>query len=180
VDADTVPYRLLETGAPSSMVSPDDEAPGRIPVVYWLAGDRLVPEATSGSCAQAPDVLVEELADALRSGPSETTRAAGRATAIPPDTSLEIVGLDDGVVSVDFDTGTSISAERLPAAVGQVVLTLASAPGVDSVAVVSGGEPVQVPLPGGVLTDRPVTADDYSELVAQRYRGDGRPGCTRG
>ena len=78
---------------------------------------------------------------------------------------------------MDIDDGTSISAERLPAAIGQVVLTLSSAPGIESVVLVSDGQPVQVPLPGGALTDQPVTGDDYAELLPDRFRGSGRPGC---
>lgn len=177
VDDDTVPYRLLEPGATPPSVPGTDEGPGRAPVVYWLDGERLVPEATTGSCSQQPEVLLDELLGALAAGPSEEARAAGRSSAIPSDTRLAVGGIESGVVSVDFDDGSAISAERLPAAIGQVVLTVASAPGIESVVVVSDGQPVQVPLPGGALTDRPVTGDDYAELLPDRFSGSGRPGC---
>ena len=55
--------------------------------------------------------------------------------------------------------------ERLPLAVGQLVLSLSSAPGVDGIRLVTSGEAVDVPLPDGALADRPVTADDYVELL---------------
>lgn len=177
VDDDTVPYRLLESGATSPSASGSDGGLGRAPVVYWLGDERLVPEATTGSCSQRPEVLVDVLVGALAAGPSEEARAAGRSSAIPSDTRLAVVGLEEGTVSVNIDDDTAISAERLPAAVGQVVLTLASAPGIESVVILSDGQPVQVPLPGGALTDRPVTSDDYVELLPERFRGSGRPGC---
>jgi spore germination protein GerM len=177
VDDDAVPYRLLESDAIPPSASGTGEELGRAPVVYWLDGDRLVPEATTGSCSQRPEVLVDELLVALAAGPSDEARASGRSSAIPSDTQLAVLGVEDGTVSVDIDDGAAISAERLPAAIGQVVLTLASAPGVESVLVVSDGQPVQVPLPGGALTDQPVTGEDYAELLPARFRGSGRPGC---
>nr|WP_306442081.1 GerMN domain-containing protein [Nocardioides agariphilus] len=179
VDEDTVPYRLLESDATPPTASGDVDALGRAPVVYWLDGDRLVPEATTGSCSQRPEVLVEELVVALAGGPSDEARASGRSSAIPSGTRLAVVGVEGGTVSVDIDDGTAISAERLPAAIGQVALTLTSAPGIESVLVVSNGQSVQVPLPGGALTDRPVTGEDYAELLPERFRGSGRPGCPR-
>ena len=177
VDDDTVPYRLLESDATPPRASGTADELGRAPVVYWLDGDRLVPEATSGACSQRPEVLVDELLVALAAGPSDEARASGRSSAIPSDTRLAVVGVEEGTVSVDIDDGTAISAEHLPAAIGQVVLTLASAPGIESVLVVSDGQPVQVPLPGGALTDQPVTGEDYVELLPERFRGSGRPGC---
>jgi spore germination protein GerM len=179
VDDDTVPYRLLETDAPPPSASGGVDDLGRAPVVYWLDNDRLVPEATTGSCSQPPEVLVDELLVSLAAGPPDEARASGRSSAIPSETRLAVVGVEDGTVSVDIDDGTAISAERLPAAIGQVVLTLASAPGIESVLLVSGGQPVQVPLPGGALTAQPVTAEDYVELLPERFRGSGRPGCSR-
>ena len=59
-----------------------------------------------------------------------------------------------------------IAADQLPLALGQVVLTLTSVPGIERVQLVSGGEPVEMALPGGRLGAEPVTADDYAELVA--------------
>lgn len=177
VDDADVPYRLLEPGIGASAAPGSDEQPGRAPAVYWLDDDLLVPEATGGSCAQRAQVLVQELLAALSAGPSDDARARGRSSAIPSDTPLTVDGVSGGTVSVDIQGGTSISAERLPAALGQVVLTLTSAPGVRSVLFRSDGQDLQVPLPGGVLTSRPVTADDYAELLPRRFRGAERPGC---
>ncbi len=71
----------------------------------------------------------------------------------------------------------SLSAERLPMAVGQLVLTVLSAPGIRSVELVSDDGPIEAPLPGGVLTEGPVTVDDYIGLVVSGYEALGKWGC---
>ncbi len=100
-------------------------------------------------------------------GPRDDARAAGRSTALPPESTLTLRRVREGVaeIEVEVDPETAISADRLPAAVGQVVLTAISTSGVRAVVFVSGGEPVRVPLPGGALVARPVTAADYKELL---------------
>ena len=179
VDDDTVPYQLLESGTPSARSSVPGRDPGPVPVVFWMTGDRLVPEATGDSCAERPEVLVERLLGALAAGPSDDARAAGKSSAIPSDAGLDLVGMSDGSVEVEIEPETSLSAERLPVAVGQVVLTITSAPTVRSVVLVSDGSPVQVPLPGGVLTNGPVTADDYADLLPDRFATPASFGCPR-
>jgi spore germination protein GerM len=114
---------------------------------------------------------VERLLGYLTAGPTDGARAAGRSTALPPESRLSLVGLTAGTAEVEVDPETGISADRLPVAIGQVVLTVTSAPGVSAVALVSDGAPVQVPLPGGALTGEPVTAQDYASLLPDRYRG---------
>ena len=53
------------------------------------------------------------------------------------------------------------------------VLTITSAPGIEAVRVAASGDTVEVPLPGGALTDRPVTGDDYAPLLLDRFRTGG-------
>ena len=84
----------------------------------------------------------------------------------------------DGVALVEFDPATSLTADRLPLAMGQLVLTVTSAPGIEAVQVGAAGEAVEVPLPGGALTDRPVTADDYAIFLPERFLGSGRRGLS--
>ncbi len=147
------------------------------PVVFWLVDDEhLTPAAVDVSCAAPPYEVVEHLLRALGAGPDDPARAAGRATAVPPSTPLTLVEVADGVATVAMDPTTPITADRLPLAVGQLALSVTSAPGVDRVLVSIAGEAVQVPLPGGALTARPVSADDYAELVPDRYRDRGKPG----
>jgi hypothetical protein len=178
IDDASVPYRLLESDPPSPGPLQPEGDPGPVPVVFWVTGDhRVVPEATGASCDAPVEVLVDRLLNTLASGPSEGARADGRSSAVPADVGLEAVGIVAGTVEVDIELDTSISAEQLPVAVGQLVLTVLSAPTVQSVVVVSGGEPIQVPLPGGALTDGPVTAEDYKDLLPDRLQASGGYGC---
>lgn len=171
IDDGSVPYRLLEPGPSTVDTSGDAAAPRAEPQVYWLLDDgRLTPSATTALCAEPPEEVVGRLVDELVAGPTERARAAGLATAIPPESTLTLVGVADGVARVEFDPETTISADRLPVAVGQIVLTVTSAAGVDAVTLISDSAPAQVPLPGGALTDGPVSADDYAELVPDRFQ----------
>ncbi len=129
------------------------------------------------SCDDDPAAVVELLLTVLAGGPMEDERATGRSTAIPPESDLALVELRDGVASVDLDPATMVSADRLPAAVGQVALTVSSAPGVRSVLLVDDDEPVPVPLPGGALTSEPVGAEDYAGLLSTGLRRGAVAGC---
>jgi spore germination protein GerM len=173
VDDESVPSGLLESAAPSSDATGPAPVPGRVPVVYWLVDeDRLTPAASEASCAEAPQAVVTRLLEELTIGPTDEARAAGRSTAIPPESAPILVDISAGTARVEVGSETSISADRLPAAVGQIVLTVTSAPGVDSAELVSDGASVQLPLPGGALIEGPVTADDYATLVPARYQAD--------
>jgi hypothetical protein len=178
VEDQAVPYHLLDSDGPSSAATGTSTTPGPVPMVFWLVkGDRLVPAATDVSCDQAPEVVVERLLGELAAGPTDEARAAGRSTAIPPESALALVDITQDTVRVMVDPETDISADRLPAAVGQVVLTVTSAAGVRSVVLVSEAGPVQVPLPGGALNEGPVTAADYTVLMPDRYEQPREVGC---
>lgn len=170
VDADAVPYHLLEADPSASVPSDGGPVPRMVPVVFWLLGERLVPATTGGACTDSPEELVKRLLAELAVGPDEDDRAAGRSSALPPASGLRLVGIVNETAQVEMDSGTSISADRLPVAVGQIVLSLTSSPGIGKVTVLSSGEPVQVPLPGGALTTRAVSAEDYAGLLVDRYR----------
>ncbi|MBZ5740649.1 GerMN domain-containing protein [Nocardioides mangrovi] len=178
VDDGEVPYHLLESGSAGAPAAGAAGGPARAPVVFWVAGERLVPEATDDTCGDDPGAVVEGLLHTLATGPSDDARANGRSSAVPPDSGLEMAGLADGVVEVDIEPETSLSADRLPVAVGQIVLTVTSAPGVRSVVLVTDGEPAKVPLPDGALTEGPVTAEDYGDLLPDRLAAHGSFGCS--
>lgn len=184
VEDASVPYGLL---APSE---PDPEPPEQVstvprdaPVVFWLRRDeRLVPAAAAISCREAPARAVSDLLDTLTDSPSSAERESGLASAIPPAVSLTLVQVRDGVAEIELDPLAIGDAERLPLAVGQVVLSVTSAPGVDAVSLVTSGQPVDVPLPGGALVSGTATADDYADLVPLRLRSrlsaSGDIGCS--
>ena len=131
VEDDTVPYRLLESDNPASEASDDGTVSDRRPVLVWLVDEgRLAPESTGESCGQAPVPLVERLLADLSAGPSDDARAGGLSTAISPDSRLTLSGIDAGTAEIEVETASAISADRLPGAVGQIVLTVTSVPGV--------------------------------------------------
>lgn len=177
VDDRSVPYRLLEKEAPESGTGAEVDPDGTGPQAFWLLEDVLVPEPVDASCVEPAEDVVRLLLVELAGGPPEDARAAGRSTAIAPDSPLSLDHLAEGTAVIEVDPETTVRADRLPAAVGQIVLTVTSAPGVFSVALVSDGEPVQVPLPDGVLTSSPVTAADYADLVSERYDATRLNGC---
>lgn len=177
VDDGEVPYGLLESRSPSSATSAPGNGPARVPVVVWVSDDRLLPEPTMRSCAEDPDVLVEELLNALAAGPSAVARAMGRSTQLAPGFGLDLVDIVGATAHVDIRPETSMSAERLPAVVGQIVLTATSAPTVRSVVLVTDGARIQVPRPDGILTGGPVTAEDYVDLLPDRFKEPGSFGC---
>ena len=175
VDATTVPYNLLDPEAQSrpGLTGP---VPAGTPVVFWLVhDDRLAPTAVAASCTDQVDDVVGRLLGLLAAAPDDAARSAGRSSAIPSSSELNLIEVTDGVAVVEFDPAPSLTADRLPFAMGQLVLTVTSAPGVEAVRVGAAGETVEVPLPGGALTDRPVTADDYATLLPDRFAESGRP-----
>lgn len=177
VDADEVPYNLLD---PEQRAGPGQIGPVPVgtPVVFWLVHDDLLaPTAVPVSCTDpVDDVVSQQLA--LLVAPPEVARAAGRSSTIPSSSELELVDVADGVATVEFDPASSLTADRLPLAMGQLVLTVTSAPGIEAVQVSAAGDTVEVPLPGGALTDRPVTAGDYAILLPERFLGSGRRGLS--
>lgn len=180
VDNGEVPYRLLDDGGEKTPASPSPSTPAGLPVLLWTSGDRLLPEAAGPGCDEPTDVLVDRLLSALAAGPSEEARAAGRSSALLPDVELASAGVSEGTVEVSIDADAAVSTELLPLAVGQIVLSVTSVPGVDSVVLLVDEEPVQVPLPAGALTAGPVSAADYSGLVPDRFQRSGSLGCGDG
>jgi hypothetical protein len=174
VDPESVPYRLLETETGAQPGQTEGPVPAHTPVVFWLtADDMLAPASADVACSDPTEEVVASMLSALVAS-EQDDRAAGRSSAVPPSSRLELLGVANGVAVVDLEASSSLAADRLPLAVGQLVLTLTSAPGIDEVRVSTGGSLVEIPLPGGALTSRPVTADDYAPLVPGRYLARGR------
>jgi spore germination protein GerM len=160
-----VPYDLMQP-EPTAPPAPPRTATTR-PFVYFLHDQDVVAVEASGVPQGELDLAVGAVLEELSRGPSERDRAAGLTTALGPDTELRLAGLDQGLAQVDVAAGDQVPAPaRVPLAVAQVVMTVTSVPGVDSVRLTRDGAPVELPLPGGALTDQPVRASDYASLVA--------------
>jgi spore germination protein GerM len=160
-----VPYNLMETAVPPT---PQRTTPARRgPFIYWLnATDQLTATEAGTMTSDAADAAAAVLSG-LAQGPSEPERLIGVSTALGPDVSLTVNRVEGGRADIDVQIGPrGPSARRLPLAVGQIVLSLTSISGIDSVWLMSDGTPIEAPLPDGALTARPLTAEDFTALVA--------------
>lgn len=170
VDDASVPYDLLDPGPQSresEVVSPG--APRHAPVVFWIDRDDLLASSDVGlTCDGTATTVVDGVLSALVATPTAAERDAGLSSAIPSTARLTLVGISDGVAEIDVDPVTIGDAERLPLAAGQVVLSATTAPGVRAVRLVTSGQPVDVPLPGGALATGDVTPEDYVALLPDR------------
>jgi hypothetical protein len=160
-----VPYNLMSpaTAAPSS-------APGSSsakPLVFLVKDDVLLPAAAPIPVgADDPSTVVGATLAKLAEGPGEAERARGLSTALGPDVGIALRRIDGATAVIDISAGDQApTAGRLPLAVGQVVLTAVSVPGIDSVLLTAEGKPIEAPLPGGALTGRALVAGDYDSLV---------------
>lgn len=159
-----VPYDLTRPH-PRDPSTPEPTGTER-PYVYLMRHSSLVPVKASATDLGDPARAISEVLAQLAEGPSEADRSAGLSTALGLDTVFRLAGLDDGVARIDIAAGEQLpSSSRVPLAIAQVVLSVTSVPGVDSVLISRDGTPVELPLPGGALTAAPVTGRDYAELV---------------
>lgn len=159
-----VPYDLLSpAAAPTSR--PTTPAT-RGPFVYLLdSQDRLVP-VENDVVDETPSDTVSALLGRLAAGPTEDERRAGLSTALGPTATLTLRSLEGGRALIEVVTGEhEPSADRLPLAVGQVVLSVTTVPGVASVVLTAGDQTIDAPLPSGARTDRPLVREDYEALL---------------
>ncbi len=155
-DAADEPIELPQ--GPTSSV-PSTEAA----VIYLVRDERLVPVARE----VAVDGDLDELLAAVLAGPTAAEADDGLTTAIPEPTAAIDVRRDGSTVSVDL-TGdlTSVGGLEEVLAVGQIVLTLADSSDAAAVVFAIDGQPTVVPAGDGALTERPVTPDDYLDLLS--------------
>ncbi|WP_432537954.1 GerMN domain-containing protein [Kineococcus arenarius] len=160
-----VPYGLLDPPPEPTADSSATAEAGSGPRVYFLQGDALLAVPLGTATSDSTDHL-DALLQRLSAGPGRQERADGLSSALGTDVQLRATDLAGGTARVAV-TGLAqnIAADRLPLAVGQVVLTATTAPGVDSVQLVRDGKVLEVPLPGGEQTAGPLTAADYTSLV---------------
>jgi hypothetical protein len=155
-----VPYGLAEpmTAEPTSA---DPQLPSGV-LVYFPDADLVLRTVPLDSTEASVTAVLAQLA----AGPDATQRDQGLQSALGPDVRLTADPAVDGVVAVDVVAlAQDPSADRLPVAVGQIVLSLTSVPGVRGVTLQREGQPREVPLPGGSLTSRVLTAQDYVSLT---------------
>jgi hypothetical protein len=161
---------------PPTAAPPVTAAPEVRDVTLWLVrGDAVV-----GVPRQVPAVegIGAETVRALLAGPTPSEAAAGYATAIPPDTRLLGLAIDDGLATVDlsseFESGGGSASVTLRLA--QVVCTLDAFPTVDRVRFHLDGEEVEVFSGEGVVADGPVSCGDYQGTTTTAPPADAEDG----
>lgn len=166
VDPGQVPYHLLDDGTPTPSAASTDESAADGPRLFWLdADDRLVGTASDVACGRDSAAVVADLLDRLAAGARDADVAKGLGSALPPETTLRLVRIAGATAQVEIGAAQAVGSDRLPLAVAQIVLTVTSVSGVGFVTLARAGTPLQVPLPGGQLTSRPLDVADYRSLI---------------
>jgi spore germination protein GerM len=125
-----------------------------------------VPAPVPTELSEMPDQELLVLMRLLSGGPTERQRAAGLSTALTPGVVIDVLGTKGEVALVQVESqAKDPPADRLPLAIGQVVLTATAVPGIAAVQLIRDGMAVEVPLPGGALTSQPLSRADYRELL---------------
>lgn len=172
VDPKQVPYGLLQ---PSSAPPTGDaelkstKRTGQQAELYLLDGDdQLVGVPAGVGRPLTTSARLAALFALLERGPDENQRSQGLSSAWTPGVRIQLRDFTDGLAQVEVAAGLKDpSADQLPLAIGQLVLTATSLREVDSVQLVRDGAPVEVPLPGGALTSAPLTRQDYASLLTR-------------
>jgi hypothetical protein len=124
--------------------------------------------STSRTAEETPRVAQTAL-ETLLAGPTAEEAAAGVSSAIPEDTRLLGVSVEDGIATVDlsseFESGGGSLGMFLR--LGQVVFTVSQFPTVEAVQLELDGEPVEVFSGEGIVLDQPLTREDYEDVMPQ-------------
>jgi spore germination protein GerM len=169
VDPTRVPYGLVSPAPKASADGEQDEVSSRTRArVYWLDGQQNVVPVSVRLTTAGTSARLTELLELLAAGPTNQQRTLGFGTAIGPGVIITVTAITDRVADIEVQAAVAApSANRLPVAVGQMVLTAASVPGIDAVRFVSDGNPLDVPLVGGELTSGPLGREDYLGLLVE-------------
>lgn len=169
IEPSEIPYALASpaSSAKSPSLPPSSGPTAEIARVYFVDPELdliAVPLADASSSRRSS---AQAVLQRLTTGPDGDERDAGLQSALGPDVRFTLGSLDEGVVTVEVAAlSPDQSADRLPLAVGQIVLSLTSVVGIDGVRLQRDGVDREVPLPGGALTAKVLTAGDYASLVA--------------
>lgn len=168
IDRSELPEALRPTTSSTSTTAVPG-GPGAV-AVYWISGERLVPEIIAFEAV--PDV--DRVVTLLERGPGGAARPEGaRSVFSKADVILDATRDGDRVVVDLAPDFSEVTGSDQALAVGQIVATLTSVPGVAQVVFRQDGETVEVPVPDGSLASGPLTREDYASLL------DPSPGTNR-
>lgn len=110
-------------------------------------------------------VDVTTVLESLLDGTTAPEERRGLRTSIPPGTRVLDVEENGSTARLDLSEDfAAVGGEEELLAVAQVVLSITAIDGVESVLFELEGVQTDVPLPGGALTDEPITGSEYREL----------------
>lgn len=148
------------------------EQPGLVPAVaddlasvslFLIREGQLVPITRD----LAAPVSVEAVVSSLLSDLTDPELRSGLRSSIPPGTTLIGVEVVGGIAELDLGRQfASVGGEEEVLAVAQIVLTLTSLVEVEAVTFLLDGVLTGVPTSSGAISDDPVTAGEYLDLVA--------------
>lgn len=132
----------------------------------YLIKDAAYAVAVTRSVPAAPE-LTGNAIRALIGGPTEAELDGGLSSAIPADTLLLGIVIEDGLATIDlgreFEAGGGSFA--MLGRLAQVVYTLTQFPTVDAVQFKLDGRPITVFSGEGILLEKPVTRGDYASIL---------------
>jgi spore germination protein GerM len=163
IPVDTEPEELvLGVEAP---VEPQTTPPEDLAAVsvYLIRDERIVHVTRDLPSPASPDEILRSLLDGV-TGPEER---ANLRTSISTETQLRGLRQQGSVLHVDLSRDFAGVGGEETLAIAQIVLTLTSIEGVESVEFALDGVRTDVPVSDGALSDRPVSADDYQVLVSR-------------
>jgi Sporulation and spore germination len=132
--------------------------------VWFARGEQITPVGRARG--SSPGVATAAIR-ALLAGPTPAERRTGARTAVPPDTGLLGISIENGIATVDltseFQSGGGSLSMQLRLA--QVVYTLTQFSTVKKVRFQLDGERVNVFSDEGIILDHPVGRTDYKDLA---------------
>ncbi|MER7246953.1 GerMN domain-containing protein [Kribbella sp. NPDC000426] len=166
IDPAAVPSRLQGSG--SATPGPASATPGKPAIqVVFVRKDQLVTFVRNAP-SPAPTDRLQTVISALLAGPSATEQGDGVTSALPPELTLTVAGVQGKRVDLELSGETDgRSATENVLAVGQIVLSVTALPTIDEVSFSRNGQPVEALLADGALTADPLTASDYGVLRAR-------------
>jgi spore germination protein GerM len=165
VSRQATPTRLTEDDvrvvAPTTSTSLPLGTRTRHVELCFISGDRLITLVTELPAPLSVAGALRALVDAPR-----TVLPGGARTAISEPNMTTARATKGGIAQVDLNrdfTQTPAADQRF--AIGQVVCTLTSLPGIGQVHFTLEGRPVEIPRADGSLTNRAVSRADYQPLL---------------
>lgn len=166
----TVPATTSTTG-PDSSTTPDSTTTTTTPTEeqfldIYLIKDASYAVAVTRAVPASPQVATSAIR-ALLAGPTAEERDEGLSSAIPDDTLLLGIVIEDQLATIDlgreFESGGG--SFGMLSRLAQIVYTLTQFPTVNAVNFKLDGEPITVFSGEGILLEDPVTRGDYASIL---------------